>query len=207
MSSSPVRAFIKEHFVLIAGITLPLALIVLFSLARMVTDATVDPPQYKAVYAQLGQGTYSAGKFSYLVDEAGKLNVSWTGPQPYPGQPPQAPDAVPVIARTYVIVYDPIANSRSPYLFEVPDSAKPGTVTATSTQMPPLVIKPGDISPDGYAYNRDTYQYRRRGIFNEVFGHGGGYYDDRYAIGKDGKSFLLPLQDRYSQFDFIGWTK
>ncbi len=201
MSSSPVRAFIKEHFVLIAGITLPLALIVLFSLARIVTDATVDPPQYKAVYAQLGQNAYN-GRFNYQVDGAGKLEVTWTGPQPYAGQQPQPP----VMARTFVIVFDPITGARSQYPFDVADSMKPGTVIVTSPQMPALEIKSGDIAPDGYSYNRDSTQYHSGGLFNDLFGHGG-YYDDRYTIGKNGKSFQLPLQDRYSQFDFIGWTK
>lgn len=203
MSSSPMRAFIKEHFVLIAGITLPLALIVLFSLARMVTDVAVAPPQYKAVYAQLDNSTYANGRFNYQVGPDGKLSVTWTGPQPYAGQQAQPP----VMVRSYVMIFDPVTGTQNKFPFEVADSVKPGTVTVTSPQMPPIEITAGTVAPDGYTYDNGNTNYHRNGLFNDIFGGGSSYYDARYRIGKNGKSFMLPLQDRYSQFDFIGWTK
>ncbi len=201
MSSSPARDFIKEHFVLVAGIALPLILIVVFSLARMVTDAAVDPPQYKAVYAQRDPNTYGNGKFNYQVGQDGQLQVTWAGNASYPGQEKQPP----VMARSYVVVFNPADNSRQQYVFEVPDSQKAGTI-AVNGQMPALKIEPGNTAPDGYTYNTDDRDYYRNGVFHEIFG-GNRYYNDRFAIRKNGKSVPLPVQDRYAQFDFIGWTK
>ena len=199
MSYIPDRAFIKEHFVLILGIALPLALIIIFSLARMVTEATVSPPQYKAVYAQLEN--YAQGKFSYQVGQNGTLVVTYTGPQPYNGQQPQPP----VLARAQVIVFDPLTGAQNKYPVEVADSMRTGTVTVSTDKLPPMQIIAGTTAPDGYAYSMDSYNHNS-GIFTDIFGYGS-YYDKRYAIGKKGKVYLLPLNDRYSQFDFIGWTK
>jgi hypothetical protein len=193
------RAFIKEHFVLILGIALPLALIVIFSLARVVTEAAVSPPQYKAVYAQ--PEDYPQGKFNYQVAQNGSLVVTYTGPQPYAGQKPQPP--VPV--RINTIVFDPVTGAQNKYPLEVADSMKPGIVAVPTDKLPPLNIIAGVVAPDGYTYILDSQNYNG-GVFADLFGYGR-YYGNRHVISKKGKVYLLPLDERFSRLDFIGWVK
>lgn len=197
----PDRNFLKEHFVLILGVMLPLVLILFFSLAKMITEKSVEPPTYKAVYAQTEYGP--PGKFSYLFDGNGKLQVSYTGNQPYPGQ--QTPVA-PAVAKTNIMVFDAANNTHQKYQLSTNEGSNP-VVTPISVTGPlaEMTFVAGNIAPDGYTYTNDQYNYNA-GLFSDIFGYGR-YYDNRYVIGNKGRAYLLPLTHQYIEPEFIGWAK
>lgn len=198
MTMLPKASFFKENLVVVVGVALPLLLVLIFGIARMVSTVSVDPPQFKAVYAE--KDGYSYGQFKYDVDTTGKLVVTYEA-QPYSGQRAEKP----VPARVKIHVWDPNTGSDKKFTVQVPDANAAGVTTADTSELANVVIQEGTKSEDGYEYS-DAYTRGPDGIMPEIFGYRGSY-NDRFRVHKNGRSFYLPQEQRYNEITFIGWAK
>lgn len=193
-------SFIKENLVLIAGITLPLLLVALFGIARMVSTISVDAPTFKAVYAEKGY-YYGSGEFKYSITETGQLKAQYVTNQTQPASTTPSP------ATTTIYIYDPVQNNSQTYKLEFNNQYQSSpTETNLASAVPTTHFILGNTAPDGYAYKYNNSHYNN-GLIPEIFGYGHHYYDGRYAIGKNGRNFYLPHQQRYQEIEFIGWTQ
>jgi hypothetical protein len=190
-------AFLKENFVVVLGLALPLLLVAVFALARGISTATVEPPQYKAVYAQ---SNYSNGKFRYAVGPDKKLTVTYDAPK-YHGEPPRSV----VSTSTTIYVADAKTGQVSKYTYNVANSYAEGVTQVPTKDLTVQIETEGMTAPDGYIYSRDTDHYSR-GIVPEIFGYGRSYRDS-HVISKSGRSFTIETANPYDNIDFIGWTK
>src|SRR4051812_28551586 len=78
-----VKEFIKENFVLVIGLALPVLLIVLFFAASVLPKSMVPPPQYELLFTETryDQGTYPYNADLFIKDGRIKARV-WKLPQP-----------------------------------------------------------------------------------------------------------------------------
>jgi hypothetical protein len=189
--------FLRENFVVVLGITLPLLLIVLFSLARVFSNATVAPPQYRAVYAQ---GAHYYGQFHYDVGPDKKLVITYDAPH-YNSTP--VPQPTPVTTTVYVA--DAKTGKLEKHNYTIANAYSEGVTRIDNKDLTVTIETEGTTAPDGYIYTHNTDSYSG-GIVPEIFGYGH-RYDNSHTIAKSGRSFTLESANPYDVIDFIGWTK
>lgn len=194
------RSFIKDNFIIVLGIALPLLLVVFFAAARAISTVAVDPPQFKAVYAQ--SDNYNK-QFRYNVDANGQLRIEYEGQKYHGGENATVP-VVP--ARTTLFVLDPVTGTVTKEQITIPNIYFEGVTNAEIKNINVKIDTQGTTAPDGYTYARSERGYNR-GIMPELFGYRSGVYDERYMIRKGGRVFYLQTENKYQDIDFIGWTK
>lgn len=190
-----MKAFIKDHFVLIAGISLPLVLSLVFFISARVDIQNFPPPQYSFVIASNNYNTHNPKyPYKFKIDSDGVLNFhyhppadgerSWAEPRLYvfnPGTQTMKEIALPD--------YNPDKKSKQ----AIPDLKN-------------KKLDRSQKSPDGYQF---ISEYRRGNLMTELFGGG---YNHRYRnmLEKDGYKYKLdihPAQNLRLTYDnsFIGW--
>ncbi|SRR5579883_76469 len=190
-----MKKFLKDNFVLVLGILLPILVTVLFALATIIPGFFVDPPKYDLLfmtsnnYNQVGlrfdivngkiQAQYRCDTSYYCADRSNQQKV-------------------------YRF------NVKSRVLQEIPVSMPAIPLKATSYAAPVpipelanLTINPATVSPDGYQFN----DFRNNGgdFFAGLFYSS---YKPQLSISKNGYSILIPLNTGNILFydvKFIGW--
>lgn len=190
-----MKDFLKENFVLVLGVSLPVILIVVFMIAQSMTKL-VDPPQYKAVFAL--QNHYHGQKpFKFKVDETGKLTITYTEPEI-----PENQSRYNYNTRLYI--YDPVTDNLQETELDAPDGLKENESTVISIAATEnLIINTATKSPDGYIFTR----HNRRGgnLFTELFGYR--HSNVRYVLKKDTRVIpITPTRYYYGNDHFIGWV-
>lgn len=194
--------FFRENFVTILGIALPLLLVAVFALARVVSEAAVAAPEYKAVYAQ--SGYMYGGKFIYRVSPEKKLVVIYEGPRTNGPLPTQAQPVT-----TTVYVTDAKTGAVTKHSYTMANAFAQGVTTIDTKDFDLQVAAQGPTAPDGYVFTDgkgNNYNYSG-GILPEIFGYNGRYGSSDKMIVKSGRSFELESVNNYDPFEFIGWTK
>ena len=195
--TGPPETLWKRHGFLIAGIALPLLVVVGFALARALPRMWVAAPTVDLLYAVPSgydvQPKKLDRRFS-VVD--GRLHVVWTK----------------VDNTTYVQplhVYRFHASTGDAEEIHVPEP--PG---GEALQSPADLVVPGldafrvdtsSRSPDGYAFENRTSE--SGGPLGEILGQR--YRGPRGALSKGGRVILLPMSGGeeygYSPVQFLGW--
>lgn len=192
--SRPIGALLKEHAVLVAGIALPLLLIIAFGLARTIPESTVEDPKYRAVFAT--QPYYYYDSFAYNV-ENGKLKVTYKAPKEnYKG---------PQKIQPKIYIFDGATQKTETITLEVPKNAKSTSETSVPLkEFDTLKLTADETSPDGYIFQPQSYG--RGSFITDVFS-----YNSRStpaALAKEGRLIsILPLRNTYNgDVRFIGWV-
>ncbi len=197
-----VKAFLKRNFVLVIGLTLPVALMAGFMLASGIPQTLSDPPRYDLIFSTLD---YSAGVNGVpvsvrLVVRDGVLKAQYTKTGPQPGG---------YVNNVWKKLYLYEAGSRQvrqltfgyPADMDQIQGTREDSVEATRG----LKLDTSLRSPDGYELSYDTRS--RSGLLNEVF-WGGGYASEP-RLRKGSSSVRLIGDDRtylYSGVEFVGWV-
>ncbi len=189
--------FLKRHGFLIAGVALPLLVVLGFLLARTLPRLWVADPRFDLLYVVRHGNEPRPGTIDRSLSVVdGHVRVRWTR---------LAENAYFQPAHLYRFhaasgAVEEISLPESPgeVKLEAPvDGAVPG--------FDGFRVVAGPAAPDGYAF--ETRSNGGSGIFGEVFGHG--YRPPQAAIGKGGRVILLPRTEGelYGSWpvEFLGW--
>lgn len=187
-----MKAFLKENFVLVVGIALPLVLIALFFIAGQVTRMAAADPQYDAVFAIDYYHNAAERPFDISVDSSGNIVIKSNDvDDDLHYQVPQ------------LLVFDHETLSVRPLDIDF-DLKAQGTITAPDLEeLNQHRIDPSPVSPDGYAFE---YNYRSsNGIFGEIFGFG---YRSRSQYALRNGLRVIPVESTtyFYQAHFLGWV-
>jgi len=191
-------AFLKRHGFVIAGVALPVVVLVAFALARMAARYTVADPLYDVVYS-IG-GEYSATQSDRVCDLGvggdGRLRARWSAAEP--AQYPEPPRAFRLHA--------------SSGAWDELDVPAPEDLAAAGGHVELEVEGLGDVrldtsvrAPDGWEFDSS---YSGGGPFGEIFGGGSGRL--RNSIRRNGRSIEVPHPGAdpygYPAVTFLGWA-
>lgn len=191
-----MKGFLKEHFVLIAGLALPLFLSAAFFFSANFPMNAIDPPRYAAVFVHeyyyrnnpdypykvdINEKGYAEFHYYPVTDE--KLR-NWNLPAVY--------------------LYEPKKRKvRRIELPKIPDFKSEATLPIADLEG--VKINTSKTSPDGFTFVQD---YKGSGnIMTHLFGGGysGGY---RYFFVKESHRFPIEFETSpfYGNGDLIGWV-
>jgi hypothetical protein len=195
--TAPPESFWKRHGFLIAGVALPLLVVVGFALARALPRMLVAAPRTDLLYAvRSGYDAQQRKVDRTLAVVDGRLHVTWTKVenQVYP-QP--------------LHLYRFHASTGDSAEIHVPEPPSGDALERPLDLLVPgldgLRVDASSRSPDGYAFENRTSN--GGGVFGEMFGQG--YRGPRGAISKNGRVILLPMVGGdaygYEPVQFLGW--
>lgn len=191
-------AFLKKHGFVIAGVGLPLLVILAFVVARMLPVYLVADPRYDLVYASTGD--YQDGmrdRTCELAPVEGRLRVRWTLAKE------------PVYWQTQRVFRLNPASGDVVEL-EVPAAldleAQGGSQEFFLEGLEDVRVEPALRAPDGYEY--EIAYSGGGGLFGEIFYHGP--RGARSVIHKSGRRIEVPRPGHdpysYASLRFIGWA-
>jgi hypothetical protein len=151
-----MKQFLKENVVLVAGIALPLALMLLFYIAGAVTSTSVADPQYDMVFA----ANYSDPPWQIGLEE-NVLTIRYIPASNLPaGYVPPKPQLYLFDHKT--ITVEPLSIN---YNHIVNGVVQDPVIEKLNTH----ILSAEHTSPDGYQL---AYDYHSGGLFPELFGFG-----------------------------------
>ena len=203
----PSKNFIKENFVLIVGLALPVLLMVGFMLASSIPQTVSDPPKYDLVFA-ITEYPNTAGGIPVsvnLVVKDGVLKAQYTkGIATSMGGYPN---------NSWKKLYLYQADTRKvkelsfgyPTDMEKIEGTREDVVEATKA----MKLDTNLDSPDGYSLTTESYS-SHSGLLGDVFWGGGGSSSDP-ILRKDSSRVKLVAGDGrtsfgYSNPEFVGWV-
>ncbi|MDB5490206.1 MAG: hypothetical protein JWO78_55 [Micavibrio sp.] len=198
-------AFLRENFVTVLGIALPLLLVAVFALARVATESSTPAPQYKAVYAWAENAR--GGKFLFSVGPDKALTITFRGTH-YNGKdiPNDSSAAV------TVFVMDVNNGAVTRHTYTVPNAFVEGISPVDMNGQKITLAAQGTLAPDGYVFTNNRTDYYSGGLLPDLFGGNRRYGDNTNIIVKSGRTYPLDTSNGqgatvWSPVDFIGWTK
>jgi hypothetical protein len=190
----PLKNFIKENFVLVTGLALPVLLVVLFFVASVVPRALIAPPQYEMLFMEPLYGSSSPYDVDFIVKDGVLKARVWKVTQ-----------SGAMLTRKKLMVYD----GKTQNVREIPyDVSKIGDVPDKTEivldEFKNMKVDGHRKAPDGYEF--ENYGYSSGGIVGDLFG--GGYHSGAPRVTKGSAAFKIPINDNnYYGYDiqFIGW--
>lgn len=190
--------FIKQNFVLIVGISLPVLLVILFFVATVIPKSMMPPPQHELLFSTTRYDYQSPPPYNVdFVVRDGKLKGRIS-----------ANNNKQTINYNYkkLMAYDGKTGSVREIAYDLPpmegvaDGSEVDIAAAAS-----LTIDTNSKAPDGYEF--DGGSYRSGGFITGEF-FGGGYHNS-YRVRKGTVGYKIPMQDGYYYgygLEFIGWV-
>lgn len=196
------KDFIKQNFVLVMGLALPVLLMAFFMISVMIPASISDPPKYDMVFSSQDYGINN-GQTAVslnLVVKDGVLKAQYVK-NPAPGY----------YGWKKLYIYEAKTQKVRELTLGLPvdiekiEGMREETVDSTKDLKLDTTLE----APDGYQLSHDGYS--RSGIFNDVF-WGGGYNSEVRLRNKNGSSVKLLGSDNrtyfyYGNVQFIGWVK
>lgn len=194
--SRPFASLIKENLVLIAGLILPVLLILVFTLARALPEKAVASPEYKAVYAQ--QSWDSGYTYVFDIKNDGKLSISYKAPSP------SSYDSKPEGRNATLYIFDAANDDLKTITIERPTLKKGQTSAPVKvSELEDLKLIKDTKAPDGYIFQEESW--KRSSLVTEIFSYNNNRTPN--ALYKDGRIIPLRMNDNsYGSFSFIGWV-
>lgn len=185
------KSFIKDNFVLIAGLALPVLMIVFFMLATVLPKSMSTPPAHDFLFNVEEYGSIPQAFITELVVRDGKLyaRMKKTEQGHY-----NAKKIYRYNAKSQTV-------SKVPYTLPT-ETAEPSEIILTETSG--LTLSTDTTAPDGYTFRSSNNGHG--GLLNELFVGGG--YRSNYFLTKGSVSWKLPDVDNqtyYYNINFIGW--
>ena len=197
--------FIKKNLVLVAGITLPVLLIISFLILTHAPRIALEPPQYDFLVVGYRYDHQHLRNY-YLNFEVkdGKLRGRVT--------PKDDTSTYQNQQHARIFRYDANDNSFEEISYDLPDGLEDleKQTTFQVAETSGLSLDKKTKSPDNYSFEYLGYR-GRGGLLGEVFGMGR-RYDNQYVLSKNGAYFDLPqpasLPPYYygHNLTFLGWV-
>jgi hypothetical protein len=196
------RRFLKENFVLIVGLALPVLLMIGFMIFATLPQQLSDPPKYDLVFSTMD---YSSGRSNLPVSvnfvvRDGKLHAQYVAYDP-PGNYGNS--------WRKLYLYEAATQKVRQLSFGYPDEMDTivGTREERVAATEHLVLDTTLESPDGYQLSFEGYS--RSGLFNDLF-WGGGYSNESRLRKGTSSVRLVPSEANtyfyYGDLQFIGWV-
>lgn len=178
--------WIKKNAAVVAAMLLPLAVLILFSLAQTMQTGR-ESPKYEVVVSDYNYYGAENAHVEFLV-EKNALKAVW--------KPGKEGFAVPRLYR-----YNPVTGSQTQINISLPvDKSKP--VEINIPELHGVKLNDAATAPDGFTFANDYRGYSGDWLFG--FG-GGGRYHCSLQKGKSHHHFQLPA-GCYGNTKFIGWV-
>lgn len=184
-------SFLKDNIAIIAGLALPVVVVVLFLLASWLPRQMVAPPQYDLLLvSQYYAGRRSDVRMDYTVSADGKLEV-----RVYKAEASYS---------KRLFLFDHETLSLKEILVEAPGdpAALPNGHLVTVAQFADRTVSTDRKAPDGYEFGFT----RRRS--SDLFGLFFGGHGRRAVIKKGGAVIKISVEEPYSYYPltFLGWV-
>lgn len=188
--------FIKQNFVLLVGLTMPVLLVVAFFLSTVLPQRNAVPPQYAMLFTTTTTQNNVPFGVSFFVKD-GKLMTRFT-------------KTLPPYNNYYGVQKLMVYDGKTQSSHELPfDTSRIGEIKdqmeVSLPEFASLKVSGETKAPDGYSFENGGYS--GYGIVPELFGSGYRSYTPR--VTKDGAVFKIPDVNRnyydYSSIQFIGW--
>lgn len=187
---------VRKNAALLAGIFLPLLLILLVWGAQKIAEVSVPDPQYALVYCDCGH-YWNGNTFDVRV-ENGRIMASSKVAERKDGS---------VGRGDFLLVYvNGATGERKTARLLEPVEAAPGSVVTIPIPEPfaSLKIHEGEKAPDGYQVEGLSNDYRG-GISREVFG---GQNRGKIVVSKNGRNIALRTDAPYwGSIKILGWAE
>lgn len=190
-----VSDFIKQNFVLVLGITLPLLLVIGFMITAAVPPQGGAKPLYPVLYSIYNYDHSAPYNIEYVVKE-NKLYARLTARKDEYSS-----------SRRDLYIFDPQSDVITKLDPALPsDLGGDKQIDVAVSQFDNKHIDNASKSPDGYTLENGSY--RSRGIVGDLFGGRSGYYESHLRH-ESGYTYKIPSyagRYRHSNVDFIGWV-
>lgn len=195
-----MKAFLKENIVLVISLSLPLILVILFSIIQFASNVGIANPKHVVVFTT-GNANRGIGYNVFVKDN--EIHYAYRAPNKankntsyYNSNKPR------------VFIYDPISETRTELEAPTITNFKSNTDIILKDRPKGKIISKIE-SPDGYIL--ETSNYRNRNVFSSLFGG----YDNRtryeISLKKNNKRIAIP-NENYSgnnyynrNSNFLGW--
>ena len=187
---------IKKNIALLAGLFLPLLLILFVWGSQKMSELSVEPPRYALVYG-VSDYDYMMRPLTLRVENQ-RLVAMWKAPD-------NNKDGYSSSRDYELVLIDPVTQEKKTASLDIPKDAAPNTEISLTIPEPfaSLKIYEGQTAPDGY-HVEDTEQEYRGGLTREVFGHGNG---KKIVLSKEGRKISLRATERqWTPIKIIGWV-
>lgn len=193
--------FVRENPALAAGIGLPFLLVIFFTLATVIPQWTVAPPEYDVIFIvpdyQCREGEAKV-EFDFAL---GKIKAKYSYPK-------KENDYVNCNGNERVYRFNAKTMISREITFELPPK-KDANTEGRQFEIPELTnlkIDNNPVAQDGYRFNgRDGYYSSGFFPFDNY------HYRNGMSISKNGRAVAIsPINDdryySYSEVDFLGWV-
>ena len=191
------KDFIKENFVLVAGLALPVLLVLVFLAATVLPKSMSAPPQYSLLFEMDQYGNGSASPYIaelFVRDDHLRVRLK------------KAPVNMPNYNRKKLYMYDAKAQRVREIAYSIAQPT-PELVDGSEILVPETEKYKMDnqmTAPDGYTFRPSNSGHS--GLINEIFVGGG--YRSNYFLTKGNVSWKIPEtvgQPYYYNINFLGW--
>ena len=189
-----MKNFIKENFVLVIGLALPVLLIVLFFVATVIPKAYNTPPQYEVLFSVVNYNYQNRPDFDMSFSVKNKQLM--VKPKKIEGK-----DNYNHIKN--LMAYD--AKTETLREIAIDDSKFSDGAEMVLEETQAMTIDATTTSPDGYVLEGPNYN--GNGLVGDLFG--GGYRNQGYRLKKGSIGYKISNQQGnyyYDQMQFIGWV-
>lgn len=195
----PEESFLKRHGFAIAGIALPLIVVLVFVAVRAVPRFLVEDPAYDLLFSTASSYSNQPGNLACDVAAIdGRVRVRWVrAEQPVYGPTLRVQRLTPATGDLAELTLPEPAPGELGVVGEHADYFLPG--------LDDVRIESDPRAPDGYRFES---RYRGgSGLFGEIFG--GSSYGPVATIEKNGRVIVLPEVGEnayYGSAVFLGWV-
>ncbi len=186
-----MNKFVHENYALLVGITLPLALMLLFFVAGRTAKVTVPDPQYDLVYST---EYYDHANQPYLLRVTGnKLVITVRDDKKVEDY------NMPTL---YLFDHKTMTSRRIDIDFK--NVVEGSVVDSNLDDLNRNTLSPVDESPDGYRFEYDS-RSNHGGLAGELFGFGR-RYGNAYVVKNGPRSIPLNAQQPVYNAKFLAWV-
>jgi hypothetical protein len=182
--------FLKDNMALVAGISLPMVLVIIFWIATVIPKLTVADPGYDMIYTADNYDYNAQLSGSVRLDvKDGKLRAQFhsNAGQQYRNTP-------------RIFYFDVSSGSTHEISLDIPGDLQDGQLLNVP-EASPYTLSKKSIAPDGYSFD-GSYSSHSGFLF---FGSG---YRYRGTIRKEGRAVKIPTHGNQYQGNlrFLGWV-
>ena len=187
-----IPKFIRDNIVLVAGIALPLLVMLFFLLALWVPRWLVAPPQHDLLFSGVSWSERSSSTVNLVVSEDGRLKVRY-----FKEEEVQSP------LRRLFIYEHATQDVREILIPSMPEEIGGDLkVEREISEMAARRVSTQRTAPDGYEFQGPQY------IRNDFLWMGFGGRRSKLSIRKNGAVVTIPTLSSYPYYsgtEFVGW--
>ena len=187
-----IPRFIRDNIILVAGIALPLLVMLFFLLALWVPRWLVAPPQYDLLFSGVSWSERSSYTVNLVVSDDGRLKARF-----FKQDEAQSP-----LRRLFIYEHD-TRDVREILIPNLPGEIGGDLeVEREISQMAARTVSTKRTAPDGYEFRGVQY------IRNDFLWMGFGGRRSKLSIRKNGAVVAIPTLSSYPYYsgtEFVGW--